>query len=65
MSGQYTYDDLYALDGESVTNLMGQELAVTVQDDAVLIGGAAINEADIPATNGMIHIMDGVLAEGN
>jgi uncharacterized surface protein with fasciclin (FAS1) repeats len=42
--------------------LAGTELPVTVDGDSITIGGANIVEADIFATNGVIHVIDTVLA---
>jgi len=43
-------------------SLAGTELPVTVDGDTLTIGGAEILEADIFATNGVIHVIDTVLA---
>ena len=43
-------------------SLAGTELPVTVNGDMITIGGAEIVEADIFATNGVIHVIDTVLA---
>ena len=43
-------------------SLSGTELPVTVDGDTITIGGAEIVEADIFATNGVIHVIDTVLA---
>ena len=43
-------------------SLAGTELPVTVDDDTITIGGAEIIEADVFATNGVIHVIDTVLA---
>ena len=43
-------------------SLAGTELPVTVAGDTITIGGAEIVEADIFATNGVIHVIDTVLA---
>jgi len=42
--------------------LAGTELPVTVDGDTITVGGATIVEADIFATNGVIHVIDTVLA---
>jgi uncharacterized surface protein with fasciclin (FAS1) repeats len=42
-------------------SLAGTELPVTVDGDTISIGGAEIVEADIFATNGVIHVIDTVL----
>ena len=43
-------------------SLAGNELPVTVDGDTITIGGAEIVEDDIFATNGVIHVIDTVLA---
>ncbi len=43
-------------------SLAGTELPVTVDGDTITIGGANIVDADIFATNGVIHVIDTVLA---
>ena len=43
-------------------SLAGTELPVTVDGDTITIGGAQIVEADVFATNGVIHVIDTVLA---
>ena len=43
-------------------SLAGTELPVTVDGDTITIGGAEIVDADIFATNGVIHVIDTVLA---
>ena len=42
-------------------SLAGTELPVTVDGDTITIGGAEIIEADVFATNGVIHVIDTVL----
>jgi uncharacterized surface protein with fasciclin (FAS1) repeats len=43
-------------------SLAGTELPVTVDGGTITIGGAEIVEADVFATNGVIHVIDTVLA---
>jgi uncharacterized surface protein with fasciclin (FAS1) repeats len=44
-----------------LTTLQGEDLEVTVRGDRILINGNAVVAADVPATNGIIHVMDDVL----
>jgi len=39
----------------------GQELKISVQDGKVMINNATVVKADIPASNGVIHVIDTVL----
>ena len=59
--------DVAALDGQTVTTVNGATITVGVSDDgSVTLTDAAGNEVavvatDIQATNGVIHVIDGVL----
>lgn len=57
--GEYTSDML--TDGLVLTTLQGEDLEVTVRGDEILINGNAVVAADVPATNGVIHVMNDVL----
>jgi transforming growth factor-beta-induced protein len=48
--------------GQSFTTLAGNELAVAVDGDTVTVGGATITEYDLSADNGVVHVIDTVLA---
>jgi uncharacterized surface protein with fasciclin (FAS1) repeats len=49
-------------ESEALTTVQGGELAITVNDEGVpFVNGARIVTADIPAKNGVIHIIDEVL----
>ena len=48
-------------DGLTVTMLNGDEATFTVADGAVSIGDATVTLADVPASNGVIHVIDKVL----
>lgn len=62
VEGIYTAEDLAALDGQSLTSLLGQELAITIADDGtVLVNDVAVVAADLEASNGIIHVVGGVL----
>jgi uncharacterized surface protein with fasciclin (FAS1) repeats len=45
-----------------VETLEGTELPVVIEEDMVTVGDIPVIAVDIPATNGVIHIIDGVLA---
>ena len=48
-------------DGLTVTMLNGDEATFTVADGSVSIGDATVALADVPASNGVIHVIDKVL----
>ena len=52
-----------AVGANSVTAANGDELTITVSDTGVAVGddGAVVTLADVPASNGVIHVIDKVL----
>ena len=48
-------------DGQVVTTLNGQTLTVSIKDGVVMINGAKVVAADLAGTNGVVHVIDGVL----
>lgn len=44
-----------------VETLSGEDVSVTVGDGTAMIGDANIVSVDVPATNGVIHVIDAVL----
>ena len=62
ISGAFTAADLS--DGQTLTTLSGDELTVTIDGGEVRIDGALVQTADVAASNGVVHIIGGVLTEG-
>ena len=58
-SGRHTAADVMKM--TSIKTLLGQDVTVRVQGSTVMIGDARVIQADIEATNGIIHVMDKVL----
>ena len=48
-------------DGLTVTMVNGDDVSFTVTADAVMVGAATVTLADVPASNGVIHVIDTVL----
>ena len=48
-------------DGQKLKTVQGQELTVTVKDGKVMINGANVTIADVISSNGVTHVIDGVL----
>jgi uncharacterized surface protein with fasciclin (FAS1) repeats len=47
--------------GQTLTTVEGTTLPVTVAGGVVTVGGARVTTADISASNGVVHLIDGVL----
>jgi uncharacterized surface protein with fasciclin (FAS1) repeats len=47
--------------GQTLTTVEGTTLPVTVANGVVTVGGARVTTADVNATNGVVHLIDGVL----
>lgn len=50
-----------AMGADSVTTVQGQDLTVTTMDGQVMINEATVIQPDVEASNGVIHVIDGVL----
>ncbi|HEU4917573.1 MAG TPA: fasciclin domain-containing protein [Acidimicrobiia bacterium] len=50
------------MDGDSLTTVSGAPLEVTVDGENVMVGDATVLRYDIEASNGVIHVIDTVLA---
>lgn len=59
VAGEYTSTEL--IEAGTVTTLQGEELTVTTQGDRVFVNDARVINADIPAKNGVIHVINGIL----
>ncbi len=59
VSGQIMAEDAMAAD--SATTVQGQDITITTMDGSVMINDATVVQADIEASNGVIHVIDSVL----
>ena len=57
--GTYMAADLK--DGQSLKTAEGESLKVSVKNGVVKINGATVVKADVPASNGVVHVINGVL----
>lgn len=48
-------------DGQMLETVQGGKLEVSVQGDTVTVGGATVSQADVMASNGVVHVIDSVL----
>ncbi|WP_405000946.1 fasciclin domain-containing protein [Halomonas sp.] len=50
-----------AMPADSATTVQGQDITITTMDGSVMIDDATVVQADIEASNGVIHVIDSVL----
>lgn len=48
-------------DGQVIETVQGDTLTVSIADGVVKINGATVLQADVDATNGVVHVIDSVL----
>jgi uncharacterized surface protein with fasciclin (FAS1) repeats len=48
-------------DGQVIGQVNGGNITITKKDGKIMVNGTATIIASIPASNGMIHVIDGVL----
>jgi len=51
----------YLTDGMTIGMVNGDKVTVTVKDGKIMLNGTATIVASVPASNGMVHIIDAVL----
>ncbi len=59
VSGKVMAADLQ--DGQEITTVQGGKLKVSIVNGKVMINGANVVAADVPASNGVIHVIDKVV----
>ena len=62
VAGKHTYTDLLAANGTSLTSVAGTPLPVKVDGNRITIGGSLVKKSDILAKNGVIFVIDKVIA---
>lgn len=62
VSGEVLAEDVVALDGQAVVTAQGAEITISVRDGNVFLNdNIQVTMTDIQASNGVIHVIDGVL----
>ncbi|WP_254277049.1 fasciclin domain-containing protein [Halomonas sp. 3H] len=59
VAGKVMAEDAMGL--ESAETVQGQSITITTMDGSVMINDATVIQADIETSNGVIHVIDGVL----
>ena len=63
VAGKVLAGDVISLD--AATTVQGSDVSISVEGDTVKVGGATVTATDVPASNGVIHVIDTVLLPGN
>ena len=61
VEGEVPAEDVVGLDGQSVPTVNGAEVEITVDGETVMVNDATVTQADVFASNGVIHVIDTVL----
>lgn len=61
VSGRVIASDITRMNGATPTTVNGQKLDIEVRGGKVFVNNAQVTTADVAASNGVIHVIDGVL----
>ena len=61
VAGRVVAADIVRMNGANPVTVNGQKVDVTVRGGKVYVNGAQVTTADVYASNGVIHVIDGVL----
>ena len=61
IAGEVPSSTVVTMDGQSVETVNGADVMISVEGDAVMVNDATVTAVDIPASNGVIHVIDSVL----
>ncbi len=61
VSGRVVAADITRMNGATPATVNGQKLDIKVRGGNVYVNGAQVTTADVSASNGVIHVIDGVL----
>jgi len=61
VSGRVVASDISRMNGAKPVTVNGQKLDIAVRGGNVYVNGAQVTTADVIASNGVIHVIDGVL----
>ena len=61
VAGEVPSSQVVTMDGQSVPTVNGADITISVDGDTVKVNDATVTAVDIPASNGVIHVIDSVL----
>jgi uncharacterized surface protein with fasciclin (FAS1) repeats len=59
--GKVPASTVLKMDGKQVKTAQGRSVAIEIDGASVTVGGAKVIKADVPTSNGVIHVIDTVL----
>lgn len=59
--GEVPAADVVTLDGQDVETVNGATVAISIDGETVMVNDATVAQADVFASNGVIHVIDSVL----
>jgi uncharacterized surface protein with fasciclin (FAS1) repeats len=59
--GEVPAADVVTLDGQDVETVNGPTVAISIDGETVMVNDATVAQADVFASNGVIHVIDSVL----
>lgn len=59
--GEVPAADVVTLDGQEVETVNGETVTITIDGETVMVDDATVAQADVFASNGVIHVIDSVL----
>ena len=61
IAGEVPSSTVVTMDSQSVATVNGADVMISVEGDTVMVNDATVTAVDIPASNGVIHVIDSVL----
>ena len=61
IAGEVPSSAVVTMDGQTATTVNGADVAISVDGDTVMVNEATVVATDVAASNGIIHVIDGVL----
>jgi uncharacterized surface protein with fasciclin (FAS1) repeats len=61
VAGQVPSSQVVTMDSQSVATVNGADVTIGVDGETVMVNDATVTAVDIPASNGVIHVIDSVL----
>jgi uncharacterized surface protein with fasciclin (FAS1) repeats len=61
IAGEVPSSTVVTLDGQAATTVNGADVTISVDGESVMVNDANVTQVDVPASNGIIHVVDSVL----